>query len=97
MGVALYIDDGHDMYGLLLLVEFFDYDLRGVGHLLIVVEEQLLADDLCDEESGWLVGEGILAEIWWRYGEELDDAPAEMVDFERLARALRGARAGRCL
>ena len=62
LAVALHIDHGHDVDGIVFFLEFLHYDLGRVRHLLVVVEQNFLAYDFGDEEARGLVGEGILAE-----------------------------------
>ena len=57
------------MDGGFLFLEFLDNDLGGIGHFLVVVEQNLLADDFGDEESRGLVGEGVLAEVRFAFGQ----------------------------
>ena len=47
----------------ILLLETLHAYLHGVRHLLIIIEEYLLADNLRDEELGGLVGELLFVEI----------------------------------
>ena len=63
LGITLDVDDGHDMDRGVLLVELLDEHLGRIGNLLVIVEKELLADDLGDEETGRLVGQRILSEV----------------------------------
>ena len=87
LGIALHIDDRHDVNGRVALVKFLDDDLGGVGHLLVVGHEDLLAHDLGDKEAAAAVGEGILAEVGRALGQQLDDALHDVVHIEVLERA----------
>ena len=46
LGVTLHIDDGIDMDALVLLLKTLYTHLNRVGDLLVIVEENLLANDL---------------------------------------------------
>ena len=63
-------------------MELLDLDLDAVGDLLVVVEEDLLADDLVDEEALGFVGELVLIEERRALGQYLDDAGKERVEAE---------------
>ncbi len=55
-------------------LKFLHHYLYRVRHLLVEIKQQLLAYYLGDKESGRLVGQRILTEIWRSHGEQLDDA-----------------------
>ncbi len=62
------------MDGILLFLKFLHHYLYRVRHLLVEIKQQLLAYYLGDKESGRLVGQRILTEIWRSHGEQLNDA-----------------------
>ncbi len=53
-GVPLHIDDCHDMDGALLFIELLHDHFGAVGNLLVIVEQQFLADYLRDEKRAGL-------------------------------------------
>ena len=62
LGIALAVDDGVDADEFVLFLEGLHFDLDGIRDLLVVVEEDLLADDLIDEETCGFVGQLVLWE-----------------------------------
>lgn len=82
LAVALHEDDGADADALVRLVEGFHHYLAGVGYLLIVVEEYLLADDFGDEEAGGLVGPLVFVEVGRGRGQEFLDAAHDVINVE---------------
>ena len=72
--VALHIDDARDMNVMLILLEALSDNLHRIGHLLVVVAENLLTQYLADEELGRLVGELVFVEIGRRVGQQFLDA-----------------------
>ena len=80
--VALDVDDGIDMYLTVVLLEALHDDLYGVGYLLIVIEENLLADDFRDEEAGGLVRQLVFVEEGGTLRQQLLDALQQHVDAE---------------
>ena len=80
--VALDVDDRGDADVAVGLPELLHDDLAGVGYLLVVVEEYLLAHDLGDEETGGLVGPLVLVEVGGMVGQELTDALEYVIDVE---------------
>ena len=63
LAITLDDDEGLDVDTSFLFPKGLDDDFDGVGDLLLIVEEDLLTDDLGDEETGRLVGEGVLLEV----------------------------------
>ena len=55
LGLAFHVDDGLDAYEVLFLLETLHDGLYRVGDFLVVVEENLFADDFSDEEAGGFV------------------------------------------
>ena len=72
--IALHIDDRTDMDVLLRFLKAFYADLHTVGNLLVVEEQDLLADNLTDEEASRFVGQLVLVEVWRRVGQQFLDA-----------------------
>ena len=72
------------MDGVFLLLEFLYEHFCRVRYLLVIVEEEFLTDDLCDEETHRFVGQRVFAEEGWRRGKELDDAGLQVVYVEVL-------------
>ena len=73
LAITLDDDEGLDVDTRFLFPKGLDDDFDGVGDLLLIVEEDLLTDDLGDEETGRLVGEGVLLEVGWRERDEALD------------------------
>ena len=73
LAFAFAIDDGRNVDDVVALLEALDADLAGIGNLLVVEQQDLLADDFGDEEPGGLVGQGILLEIGRTLGQQLFD------------------------
>ena len=56
LGIALAVDDGVDADEFVLFLEGLHFNLDRIRDLLVVVKEDLLADDLVDKETLGLVG-----------------------------------------
>ena len=82
LAIALDIDDTGDVDVFVGLLETFNHYLAGVGNLLIIIEENLLTHDFCDEEAGRFVGPLVLVEIGRVVGEEFLDALQHIADIE---------------
>ena len=67
-----------------MINEGFHFDFDGVRDLFVVVEEDLLADDLVDEETFGLVGELVLGEESGSFGQGVLDGIEELGDAETL-------------
>ena len=67
----------------LLLVALHD-NFHTVGNLLLVLQQDLLADEFRHEEAHRAVGEGILREIGRALGQQRDDAFAHLLDVDPL-------------
>ena len=80
--VALHIDDGIDVDVLLRLLEGLHHHLDAVGYLLVVVEQDLLAYNLVDEEAGGLVCPLVLVEIGRGLGQEFLNASQQLLHAE---------------
>ena len=62
LAVAFAVDDCRDADEVFFLNEGFHFNFDGVWDFLVVVEEDLLADDLVDKEALGLVGELVFGE-----------------------------------
>ena len=70
------------MDGTLFFVEFLNDNLSRIGNLLVIVQEDFLADNLCDKKSCRFVGQRILPEIGGMLRQKLHDAVHEVLDIE---------------
>ena len=84
--VALHVYHGVYVDVLVGLLERLHLHLYRVRNLLVVVEQNLLADNLRDEEACGLVRELVLIEERRRVGQQLLDAAHEHVDAELVLR-----------
>ena len=84
--VALHIDDGIDMDMTLVLFEALHHHLDGVRNLLVVIAQNLLADNLGDEKARGLVGQLVLAEVSRTLGQQLLDALHQYIGAELIRR-----------
>ena len=80
LAVALHIDDGVDADCGLCLLELLHTHLYAVRNFLVVIEQNLLANDFTHEEFGGLIGELFLVEIGGRLRQKLLDALQQNVD-----------------
>ena len=65
-------------------LELLHADFHGIGYLLVVIEQDFLADNLRDEETRGLVGELVLAKVGRAIGQQLLDAPQHGIDVETI-------------
>ena len=86
LGIALAVDDGIDADEFVLFLEGLHFNLDRIRDLLVVVEEDLLADDLINEESRGFVGQLVLWEEGWSDGQGFFDSIEELRDAETLLR-----------
>ena len=80
LGIALAVDDGIDADEFVLFLEGLHFDLARIRDLLVVVEEDLLADDLIDKESRGFVGQLVLWEEGRSDGQGFFDSIEELRD-----------------
>ena len=80
--VALHIDDCVDMDVMFVLLETLHHHLDRVRHLLIIVAQDLLTDDLRHEEAGRLVRQLVLAKVSRTLGQQFHDALHQHVGTE---------------
>ena len=80
--IALHVYHGMDVDVAVGLLKRLHPHLYRVRDFLVVVEQNLLADNLRHEETGWLVGQLVLVEERRRVGQKLLDATHEHIDAE---------------
>src|SRR5574344_1113988 len=78
------IDYCADVISLRALLEFLHRHLAAIWNLLLVVEENLLADDFRSEETQVLVSEHILVIPWRSHREPADNRIEDIVQIELL-------------
>ena len=78
LGIALAVDDGVDADEFVLFLEGLHFNLDRIRDLLVVVKEDLLADDLIDEETCGFVGQLVLWEERRSDGQGFFDSIEEL-------------------
>lgn len=61
LGIAFYHDQGLDVYQFFLFLKQLDYDFHRIRYFFLVIQQDLLTNDLCNKETGRLVGKRVFS------------------------------------
>lgn len=79
---TLNVDYGIDVDVAFMLLKLLHHNFDGVGYFLVIIEQDFLANDFRNKETGGLIRPLVLVEIGRRVGQQILDAAQHIVDVE---------------